>query len=42
MLTLIVFLLILTVSVVIHELAHYFNARSVGVPVNALSLWVAV
>ena len=38
MLTAIVFLLILTVSVVIHELAHYFNARSVGVPVRAFSV----
>lgn len=38
LLTLIVFLLILTVSVVIHELAHYFNARSVGVPVRAFSV----
>lgn len=38
MLTLLVFLLILTVSVVIHELAHYFNARSVGVPVRAFSV----
>lgn len=38
MLTAIVFLLILTVSVVVHELAHYFNARSVGVPVRAFSV----
>jgi len=38
MLTLVVFLLILTVSVVVHELAHYFNARSVGVPVRAFSV----
>ena len=38
MLTAVVFLLILTVSVVIHELAHYFNARSVGVPVRAFSV----
>jgi len=37
-LTLLVFLLILTVSVVVHELAHYFNARSVGVPVRAFSV----
>lgn len=38
MLTLVVFLVILTVSVVVHELAHYFNARSVGVPVRAFSV----
>lgn len=38
MLTAIVFLLILTTSVVVHELAHYFNARSVGVPVRAFSV----
>ncbi len=38
MLTAVVFLLILTVSVVVHELAHYFNARSVGVPVRAFSV----
>ena len=38
MLTAIVFLLVLTVSVVIHELAHYLNARSVGVPVRAFSV----
>ena len=38
LLTLIVFLLILTVSVVVHELAHYFNARSVGVPVRSFSV----
>ncbi len=38
MLTAAVFLVILTVSVVIHELAHYFNARSVGVPVRAFSV----
>ncbi len=38
MLTAAVFLIILTVSVVIHELAHYFNARSVGVPVRAFSV----
>jgi regulator of sigma E protease len=37
-LTAIVFLVILTVSVVVHELAHYFNARSVGVPVRAFSV----
>lgn len=38
LLTILVFLLILTVSVVIHELAHYFNARSVGVPVRSFSV----
>lgn len=38
MTTAIVFLLILTVSVVVHELAHYYNARSVGVPVRAFSV----
>lgn len=38
MLTAIVFLLILTVAVVIHELAHFFNAKSVGVPVRAFSV----
>lgn len=38
MLTAIVFLVILTVSVVVHELAHYFNARMVGVPVRAFSV----
>lgn len=40
MLTTIVFLAVLTVSVVIHELAHYFNARSVGVPVRAFSVGI--
>lgn len=38
MLTAVVFLVILTVSVVVHELAHYFNARMVGVPVRAFSV----
>ena len=38
LLTAVVFLIIITVSVVIHELAHYFNARSVGVPVRAFSV----
>jgi regulator of sigma E protease len=37
-LTAAVFLLVLTVSVVVHELAHYFNARMVGVPVRAFSV----
>ncbi|MEX2536495.1 MAG: M50 family metallopeptidase [Trueperaceae bacterium] len=38
MLTAVIFLLILTVSVTVHELAHYLNARSVGVPVRAFSV----
>ena len=38
MLTALIFLLILTVSVSVHELAHYFHARSVGVPVRAFSV----
>ena len=38
LLTAVVFLIIITVSVVLHELAHYFNARSVGVPVRAFSV----
>ncbi len=38
MLTAIVFLLILTVAVVVHELAHYFNAKSVGLPVRSFSV----
>lgn len=37
MLTAIVFLLILFSAVMVHELAHLFNARSVGVPVRAFS-----
>ncbi len=36
--TAIVFLLILTIAVVIHELAHYLNAKSVGLPVRAFSV----
>lgn len=36
--TIIVFLLILTSAVVIHELAHYANAKSVGLPVRAFSV----
>ncbi|MEM7734750.1 MAG: RIP metalloprotease [Deinococcota bacterium] len=36
--TIIIFLLILTSAVVIHELAHFFNAKSVGVPVRAFSV----
>lgn len=38
MLTAIVFLLIITSAVVVHELAHYLNARSVGIPVRAFSV----
>ena len=38
MLTALIFLVILTVSVSVHELAHYFHARSVGVPVRAFSV----
>lgn len=38
MLTAVVFLLILTVAVVVHELAHYLNAKSVGLPVRSFSV----
>lgn len=38
MLTTLVFLAILTGSVLVHELAHYLTARSVGVPVRAFSV----
>lgn len=38
MLTTLVFLLILMSAVMVHELAHYLNARSVGVPVRAFSI----
>ncbi|MGL4611175.1 MAG: M50 family metallopeptidase [Trueperaceae bacterium] len=38
MLTAVVFLLILTTAVVIHELAHYWNAKSVGLPVKSFSV----
>jgi regulator of sigma E protease len=40
MLTAITFALILTSAVVVHELAHYLNARSVGVPVRAFSVGI--
>lgn len=40
MLTALTFALILTSAVTVHELAHYFNARSVGVPVRAFSVGV--
>lgn len=38
MLTAITFALILTSAVVVHELAHYLNARSVGIEVRAFSV----
>ncbi len=38
MLTTLVFLAILTTAVFVHELAHYLNARSVGLPVRAFSI----
>jgi regulator of sigma E protease len=38
MLTALVFLLILTTAVVVHELAHYWNAKSVGLPVRSFSV----
>ncbi|MFA5593719.1 MAG: M50 family metallopeptidase [Trueperaceae bacterium] len=40
MLTALTFALILTSAVTVHELAHYLNARSVGVPVRAFSVGV--
>src|SRR5690606_38141177 len=39
-LTALTFALILTSAVVVHELAHYFNARSVGVGVRAFSVGI--
>lgn len=38
MLTAIVFILILGTAIFVHELAHYLNARSIGVPVRAFSI----
>jgi len=38
MITAITMIVILLVSVMIHELAHYLNARSVGIPVRAFSI----
>ena len=38
MLTAIVFVLILGSAIFVHELAHYLNARSIGVPVRAFSI----
>jgi regulator of sigma E protease len=40
MLTALTFALIITSAVVVHELAHYFNARSVGLHVRAFSVGV--
>ncbi len=40
MLTALTFVLILTSAVVVHELAHYLNARSVGVPVRTFSVGI--
>lgn len=38
MVTAIVFILILMTAVLVHELAHYWNAKSVGLPVRAFSI----
>ena len=38
MATALIFMLILTVAVTIHELAHYFNAKSVGLEVDSFSV----
>lgn len=38
MLTAIVFVTVLMTAVLVHELAHYLNARSVGLPVRAFSI----
>jgi len=38
MITAIVFLLIMTTAVLIHEAAHYLSARAVGVPVESFSI----
>ena len=38
MVTAIVFILILGTAIFVHELAHYLNARSIGVPVRAFSI----
>jgi regulator of sigma E protease len=40
MLTAIVFLAILMSAVLVHEFAHYLNARSVGVPVRSFSVGI--
>ena len=38
MVTALIFMLILTTAVTIHELAHYFNAKSVGLEVDSFSV----
>lgn len=38
MLTAIVFILVLGTAILVHELAHYLNARSIGVPVHVFSI----
>ena len=38
MLTALIFLAILMTAVLIHELAHYLNAKSVGLPVESFSV----
>lgn len=38
MLTALVFILILMSAILVHELAHYWNAKSVGLPVRAFSV----
>lgn len=38
MLTAVVFVTVLLTAVLVHELAHYVNARSVGLPVRAFSI----
>lgn len=38
MLTAAVFILVLMSAVLVHELAHYLNARSIGLPVRAFSI----
>ena len=40
MITALIFLLILLSAVTIHELAHYFNAKTVGLPVRKFSVGV--
>jgi regulator of sigma E protease len=37
-LTAVVFLIVLMTAVLVHELAHYVNARSIGLPVRAFSV----
>ncbi len=38
MLTAVVFIAVLMTAVLVHELAHYLNARSIGLPVRAFSI----